>query len=508
MPIQPIRVTTTAITLWVTLATLVAQPLIAEPAPIPARLIPTPAKDTTVFLGPLRSDGTVNHIAALNQHLSRGITPDNNAAYALYAVMPPERLAMDDQGGIAWLEAALGAPFPQPRPLYQGIPSRDPDDPVGRHFHRAIEGPWTPEEVPAVADWLAANQPALDAVVQAVKRDRAWWPLITDEPGVWFINMLFPELGETRSIARGLTIRAHHALAHAKPNDALRDWIALQRLGRHTAANPILISRLVGYSILNIADQLAVRLLASPHLKPVHLHQMADHAAASHPVRSVADAIDLAERVTLLQSLIQAASGRVCVEDVLDTRGRLALRSPKFRIDPALRQINRRYDQLVEMARLPTARQFAERLGQFIEELEAAQDPVRGMQGREGDAADRFSAWFGDGMAGGSVWVLEPAFAANLRANQQLELVQLAIALRLYHFDHDRYPATLDALTPRYFAKLPVDRYDGRPLTYKPGPDGKTYLLYTLGRNGQDDGGIHDPRDADLAVGDPMPEGW
>ncbi|MEM1211549.1 MAG: hypothetical protein AAGI68_04545 [Planctomycetota bacterium] len=488
--------------------TLLAPLLAADPDPIPARLLPTPAKDTTYFLGPLRPDGTVDYIAALNQHLSQGITPDNNAAYALFAVIPPERLAIEDQGGIARLEAALGAPFPPARPIYRGIPSRDPDHPVGRHFYRAVEGPWTPAKVPVVADWLAANQQALDAVVQAVERDRAWWPLITDEPGVWFTSMLLPELGETRPIARGLTIRAHLALAHAKPDDALRDWIALQRLGRHTATNPILISRLVGYSVQNIADQLAVRILASPHLKPEHLHQMADHAAASHPVHPIADAIDSAERVMLLNSLIQAASGRVAVEDVLEAQGRFALRSPRFRIDPALRQINRRYDQLVEMTRLPTATAFALRLDQFIEELEAAQHPVTGMQGREGDAADRFSAWLGDGMAGGLVMVIDPAFASNLDANQQLALVQLAIALRLYHFEHDRYPATLDALTPKYIAELPVDRYDGRPLTYKPGPDGKTYLLYALGRNGQDDGGIHNPRDADLAVGDPMPAGW
>ncbi|MEM6551939.1 MAG: hypothetical protein AAF750_07405 [Planctomycetota bacterium] len=480
----------------------------ADPKPIPARLIPTPAKDTTYFLGPLRPDGTVDYIAALNQKLSQGITPDNNAAYALLAVMPPERLNMDGHGGIPKLEAAFGVPFLNPRPTYQGVPSRDQDDPVGRQFDLAIDGPWAPEHLPAVADWLNNNQAALEAVIRAVERDMAWWPIITKAPEAMLYLILLPELGETRSLARGLVVRAHRALAHGDLDAVIRDWRAIQKLGHHTSANPIIISRLVGYSIQTMADHLAVRLLAHPDVTVQQVQQMAIVWAAVYPVPSIADAIDFVERIMLLQSLQAVAAGRIPPEDFFDGRGRFAVRSPAFRIDPALRQMNRRYDQLVQIAELQRFQAFNESLARFQEELETAQDPVTGIRGRHGDASERFSAWLGDSLAGWSLLSLDSAFASNLDANSRLELLQLAIALRLHRFEHQRYPATLDALTPKYIAKLPVDRYDGRPLTYKPGPDGTTYLLYAVGRNGQDDGGRHDPREADIAVGDPMPAGW
>ena len=38
------------------------------------------SKETTYITEPLRSDGTPDYVAALNQRLSKGVTPENNAA--------------------------------------------------------------------------------------------------------------------------------------------------------------------------------------------------------------------------------------------------------------------------------------------------------------------------------------------------------------------------------------------------------------------------------------------
>jgi hypothetical protein len=93
--------------------------------------------------------------------------------------------------------------------------------------------------------------------------------------------------------------------------------------------------------------------------------------------------------------------------------------------------------------------------------------------------------------------------------NQQIRNnVLLAFALAWYHADHDRYPKELAELSPNYLAEVPQDIFSGKPLIYRPTKDG--YLLYSVGPNGQDDGGRSyddegEPRGDDIVVRMPLP---
>ena len=82
----------------------------------------------------------------------------------------------------------------------------------------------------------------------------------------------------------------------------------------------------------------------------------------------------------------------------------------------------------------------------------------------------------------------------------------MAIALAGYHADHDRYPAKLADLAPRYLPRIPGDLFSGKELTYKPSEKG--YLFYSIGPNGKDDGGRwydDDPPGDDPRVRMPLP---
>ena len=67
-------------------------------------------------------------------------------------------------------------------------------------------------------------------------------------------------------------------------------------------------------------------------------------------------------------------------------------------------------------------------------------------------------------------------------------VVITAIALKRYQLKHGKYPAGLDSLAPEFVSAVPLDPVDGKPLRYRPNPDG-TFLLYSIGGNGVDDGG-------------------
>jgi hypothetical protein len=67
-------------------------------------------------------------------------------------------------------------------------------------------------------------------------------------------------------------------------------------------------------------------------------------------------------------------------------------------------------------------------------------------------------------------------------------VVVTAIALKRYELRHHQLPATLGELTPDLLRSVPIDYMDGKPLRYHPNADG-TFLLYSVGENGVDDGG-------------------
>ena len=74
----------------------------------------------------------------------------------------------------------------------------------------------------------------------------------------------------------------------------------------------------------------------------------------------------------------------------------------------------------------------------------------------------------------------------------QRSLVLAAIALERHRHKHGRYPAGLEQLVPEFLAALPRDPMNGQTLRYRRKDDG-SYTLYSVGRNGEDDGGDPTP---------------
>ncbi len=68
-------------------------------------------------------------------------------------------------------------------------------------------------------------------------------------------------------------------------------------------------------------------------------------------------------------------------------------------------------------------------------------------------------------------------------------MARTACALERYRLANSVCPETLDALAPRFIEKLPHDIINGQPLHYHQIDDGK-FLLYSVGWNETDDGGV------------------
>jgi hypothetical protein len=70
----------------------------------------------------------------------------------------------------------------------------------------------------------------------------------------------------------------------------------------------------------------------------------------------------------------------------------------------------------------------------------------------------------------------------------QNALLTVALALHAYKLENNRYPDSLAQLVPEYLNHIPTDPFArSEPLRYK--RDGDKYILYSIGPDGEDDGG-------------------
>jgi len=97
-----------------------------------------------------------------------------------------------------------------------------------------------------------------------------------------------------------------------------------------------------------------------------------------------------------------------------------------------------------------------------------------------------FSVWSIFSVAAGPI-----TSAAEKHSEMQVwvDEARIACALERYRLAHGAYPAALDALAPQFIEAVPHDVMNGEPYHYRLNADG-TYLLYSVGWNQRDDGGV------------------
>ena len=74
-------------------------------------------------------------------------------------------------------------------------------------------------------------------------------------------------------------------------------------------------------------------------------------------------------------------------------------------------------------------------------------------------------------------------------AQTSVDQARVACALERHRLANGEYPNALDVLAPRFIEKIPHDIINDQPLHYRRMEDGQ-FLLYSVGWNGKDDGGV------------------
>ena len=69
-----------------------------------------------------------------------------------------------------------------------------------------------------------------------------------------------------------------------------------------------------------------------------------------------------------------------------------------------------------------------------------------------------------------------------------VDLMRLGLLLESHYSENGTYPETLDVLAPEFGGAVPLDPFSGNAYVYRPADD--TFLLYSIGRNREDNGGL------------------
>lgn len=478
------------------------------------------SKETTFITGPVRPDGSINYIAALNERYSEGVTPENNGAVLFWQAMGSSNIPAEDRQeffkllGIQPL-AEEGDYFV---PLAKFVEERGeslketkevevqskplPENWIDR-WMVAMSRPWSREEFPLLAQWLEANEGPLALVTDASLREHWFHPLVPEDG--MLIGALLPASSASREMARTLVARAMLRAHSGQLEEAWQDIMACHRLARLVGGGPTLIDGLVGFVIDSMACEADQSLLQHAALSLAPLEKMRGDLDQLPPFPAMVEKLDAAERFSLLDCALNVArSDRGPLNEILNGLGNGNGANGQTAIDPdlivtadwniVLRIGNAWFDRLVAAFRLPDHAQQRAALEQLDWDLEQLGKGAGGFAGTirsmlsdpQGAASQRVGDIF--------VTMLMPAtlaaHAAEMKCEIRFVLAKLGFALAEYRVKHETYPETLADLVPKYVTKIPKDCFADGELHFERREDG--YVLYSVGINGKDDGGSAD----------------
>jgi len=336
---------------------------------------------------------------------------------------------------------------------------------------------------PAVDVLVALGQfdPQFKELQEAVAtRPESRWPVKYEEN----FGALIPHLAVLKSMVLALELRAAAHLELGQTAEALEDIKIGLRLANSLSTDPILITHLVRMAMDAIIIQ--------PVREGLARHQWTDPQLAQ--LQSIFAAINLlaefkramrGERSFCVEAIEMVRTHRVGPELFSDPSngGSSWASSPMmawaprgwfFQNECSILRFHNEYTlTLVDENALRIMAPASTRSG--------STEPLEAVLGHRATPYNVLA------------WTLVPAISSVLpktgRAQTQAEATGVACAIERYRLSHGQYPEKLEQLVPAFLPQPPRDIMDGELLRYQKDKEGG-YILYSIGWNQTDDGGV------------------
>lgn len=361
---------------------------------------------------------------------------------------------------------------------------------------------------------LAQNEPALDLLRQVIAHPALdfhfqYADLMSDTHA--FTNL---HLVELRKAEKYLNSDAICSLHDGKTGDAIADLRALLSVINGARCQRLMINEWVRMAMLHNGQRVCWEILRSPDVTEDELSALQSDWEQIDFLHSGLDALVMERasgEITLadwrasdagltrylgLMRNAQASLG-VDVSETLPDKARIAGKIFLWRYWWSYP------DELLSLKgyqELLSATRFAATNGGFHTAItnQNAGLAALGLTGESDPISGMLTTVLGDtdfhSLMSQSIATLSSSAKKTLLAETARRMTITAIAVQRYKLAHGRYPNHLSGLIPAYLSTIPLDPVDAQPLRYHREADG-TFLLYSIGENGVDDGGDPGPAD-------------
>jgi hypothetical protein len=482
------------------------------------------SKQTTHITGPRDEKGYVDYQAAVNKEGSKGVTPANNAGVPIWQAFGRQELVPEL---VPEYFRRLGmTPPPQEGEYYIDLEefleqehlAGGGEDTVGalsavrekaeEAYEKVLSGPWSPKKYPQVVRWLKRNERTLKLAHEASHRTHYYMPYITgsEEQEATLVMVLLPGAVHSRTMARLLVIDGFALLERGKLQEAGHNFLACHRLGRVCSKGGTVIEGLVGVAIDGIAIRGEMALVEHGGLSVEQLRGYQQQLDTLPPFASMVDKLSVFERYLFLDITQQLSRRGPKVLDelvgangensssLLESVGKSVVLGTLVDWNIVMETGNKVFDRIEKIGSIKSGSEREKKFAEFEEEIAEMTSRL----GNAGALAQQLllkgknvRQVVSEQMGSILIALLVPAITRAVdvpeRGMMNMQMVQTAMGLSMFHKQHGRYPARLEELAPVFIKKVPTDIYSGKSIRYIQRNDG--FYLYSVGRNHQDDGG-------------------
>lgn len=283
-------------------------------------------------------------------------------------------------------------------------------------------------------------------------------------------SLRLDHLAPLRTAADVLKVRARLSIGARAKDEAARDLWRLLNLADFLAAEPTLISQLVRTNLIVVAIEELGHAVAANVLTEAWAKRFSERMAAIDLKSAVLLAID-GERIAFGKPLFEdMLSGKIDAADAFFEIGSGKARSPFFIPKGWMRLEYATYLNLFHRYRSHTDTLWSQPV-EHAEQMSAVSTSI-----------PRYRVF---------VLITLPAIGGAtskfIDRQMQIAATHAGLAAHRYRLRHGSFPASLKELVPEFLPAVPIDHYSGTPLIYR--RKGATFLLYSVGKNGRDEGG-------------------
>jgi hypothetical protein len=340
----------------------------------------------------------------------------------------------------------------------------------------------------AVGDLLTRHADTLDTIRRAADLDTCRFTRDWTRPS---IDMLLPEVQALRDQGRFLALAARRAALAGRIEDALADVVRIQRIGRHAAAEPILISQLVGMALDAIALDTLTEVL--PSLGPGDLEKL--DTPAIHDLVGLPPSLArgfIGEEALGLSTFADFADARSTVDGLWQLTGNPDLAPGTFS-----RWVSAPLSLLFRVFLLPSDIAGHRRLFHDFRQLATRTfDRTQGYVEQQKHLSATEADWQKSHPAGVMSRILTPwigqVIQSQTRAVAHHRAAAALVAATKRRLENGSLPESFEALVPGELPTLPRDPFKAdAPLHLKVTPE--EFLVWSVGPDGEDDGGPQPP---------------